>query len=732
MTPLASPRRIAIALLLASCTALVTVTAASLSNGPSGSSSSSSTSALPDAFRVTLPHGGDRLRYTYASQSGGENRTDTATTEWLPETAFRGGDGAWHLVHPVGMMVDAAQAKASTYAGSVQVETAPSAVAWVDVATLRTVASLGGSGASASASSECGIPLLCSDTASAQVYLRTVFPQTAGCDDLDIHLWRGVDPRQPIVLACPSGNTTFQTLGQELLDGIPALHFRAVMETLPGISVQADAWYHADVPGPLRRETHGAVHGREFSQSETLVGFERGTAPWDDGRAVPPAQPLPAIVLADRSPWGPSEEGVAHPFPASQAWALTRDDVQSSTFRDFLTANPDAVAVQSSYDQQTTGDRIERTWTMIVHGAGPDATGRLDATQTTEPVGNAVFAALGLRDPAPPETSYALRFVATGGSSLPYPDPSTLPRQLPTVASAIATWRDFAGDDAGAPGWGLDFGVMDFTPEQVVTVGSNDLASPSSSLLDPAPGQANSKFVVLGLDGMGHILYRDDATAAFREGGSGGPVGTSSIPPREESPVARPALAGIFLPTTPEAAGIGVLSMFVALGYYLWPLAKGGAFGLFSRVQHDRLLDHLMRRRLHDAVEAQPGIHFKALVRDAGAGQGATEHHLRKLVDAGLLAVRAGPGFTCYFPRGHDAGLMAAAPVLKSPGARALLAAIVASPGLSGKDLANTTGLDPSSVTYHVQRMQEAGLVVAHRQGRSLAFEATALASAAA
>ncbi len=45
-----------------------------------------------------------------------------------------------------------------------------------------------------------------------------------------------------------------------------------------------------------------------------------------------------------------------------------------------------------------------------------------------------------------------------------------------------------------------------------------------------------------------------------------------------------------------------------------------------------------------------------------------------------------------------------------------------AEPGTSGRQVAAATSLDPATVTYHVQRLQKAGLVEAKRYGRRLAI----------
>jgi predicted transcriptional regulator len=185
------------------------------------------------------------------------------------------------------------------------------------------------------------------------------------------------------------------------------------------------------------------------------------------------------------------------------------------------------------------------------------------------------------------------------------------------------------------------------------------------------------------------------------------------------------------LPDAPAAAGVGILSVLAGLAYLVWPTLKGAAFGLFSRVQGPALLKHPVRAEIVQRIEAHPGIHYQALVREMGIGKGNVEHHLRKLRDSGLVVAHATAGYTCLFPARSDRRLMAAAPALKSDGARAILMAIRGSPGLSALQVSQATGLSPGTVNRHLQKLGEAGLVNALRAGRSLHLQTTALADQA-
>jgi predicted transcriptional regulator len=121
-----------------------------------------------------------------------------------------------------------------------------------------------------------------------------------------------------------------------------------------------------------------------------------------------------------------------------------------------------------------------------------------------------------------------------------------------------------------------------------------------------------------------------------------------------------------------------------------------------------------------EVIQSEPGIHFQDLVRRSGLPNGTAVHHVRKLEQAGLVAARPLGRYTCYFPGTPERAALAAAPVTRSNGARRILAEVAASPGLSGSELATRLGLQPSTVAYHVKRLEQVGLLSAVRDGRTV------------
>ncbi|HJQ92803.1 MAG TPA: winged helix-turn-helix transcriptional regulator, partial [Candidatus Thermoplasmatota archaeon] len=230
--------------------------------------------------------------------------------------------------------------------------------------------------------------------------------------------------------------------------------------------------------------------------------------------------------------------------------------------------------------------------------------------------------------------------------------------------------------------------------------------------LDVALQDQEGHTALLGVDREGHVSqvhFSDSKTEAPLPVL---PAGSAPPAPRSAAAAPRIVTAGWTLPAAEAVAGVGLAAVLMGALYYLWPTLKGGFLGLFSRIEPERVLDHPARKGLHVLVEANPGIHFQELVRRTGFGRGQLEHHLRKLEHAGLVSRVKGDSYACFFARGQvDRRVMAAAPLLRSDGGRRVLAALQHRPGASTRDLAEQLGLAVGTVSYHVKRLREAGML---------------------
>lgn len=497
--------------------------------------------------------------------------------------------------------------------------------------------------------------------------------------------------------------------------------------------------FRDDIPYPiqLREDGSDAVF--------VLSAFERGAGPAARTEPEVTAASPPRVDLAPLQAWGPDDSGVDHPFPASEAWVRARDDPEFSELRDFLDQHPGAYSALTYFHESRTdgAEGSSMRWTFHVTDGDVAQSIYVDRVEGRQSTVGPVPVPL---PPLPPEAGpldVAFEFGAgevQDAAGRRFPDPSSVEGRLaPTVASMVPYWQAYTTADyvdEKANSWRVDVGcTYDWDlgeydcGRSTIHAGTgftqstrdypDSLPWPVGQPGVPADVQRYSHLVWIDLPGRPDLTYDQpyyysDQRTDWRRAGQAEPVsGSAPSFPKGEGSLMPLTAGGLWqFPTAEKTAALGVGALLVSLLFYLKPALKAGFVGLFSRVNASDLLDDPTRALLLAAVEAEPGIHHQALVRLAGKGNGATEHHLQKLVAGGLVNRHRSEGYTCYFRAGKvDRRAMATAHLLKSPIARAVVEAATSRPGTSLAQVAREQGVSVPTVHYHAKRLQAAGLV---------------------
>lgn len=539
------------------------------------------------------------------------------------------------------------------------------------------------------------------------------------------------------------------------------------------------AWFTPAVPYPVRleadlpslREDEVEVGARDMPGARSLrldlVGFAAGES---ELLAVDePTEPAPDLVYeapgtfgAQAVRGGPVDTGITHPFPLSVAFQAALDSQVFQDLKTYLQSNPDGYMAAATYTEGSDVYFSETSafpgeyayaWTILMHNGQEDFVFTAALVDYGNSAPDAVGDALGNAGPPQPPTHQFRRGASYGygvydpvfdlyGSRAPYP--SRLPPELPTAQSLMDRWAAFDGSGTPANTYGFRIGCSEADQEEcdveVRTFAghsrqSYDAGAPYYPMAIPTDPYGNEERVIIDRqvvfeeDGRANALsvwdertYRSAAGPASNPGSflpPPAPINDPGYQVQSTEVTGIPSSSLQWLPDGKEAASVTFMGLVVGAVYWLWP--KLGFVGLFSRLHRGELLDHPARARLVQIVESQPGIHFHDLAAKAELANGTAVHHLRKLSDSGHLSVRRSGRYTCYFPGGRvDPHVAAAAPLLKSDGAKQVLEAVRGKPGMSNLEVAQATGLQPSTVNYHVQRLSQAGLVAALRDGRSV------------
>lgn len=474
--------------------------------------------------------------------------------------------------------------------------------------------------------------------------------------------------------------------------------------------------YRADVPYPVRIHRVGDPYAYE------LTSFAIGSAPIRQAPEAVATDPAPALQLAPPSAiGGPSESGIMHPYPLSQAYADALQDESFTDLRDFLRTHHDAYLAAASYSDMVSSTR-DGNWYIwrFTMADGTDAQDfhvrRIDR-ETLDPTGLVESG-----------TSRDYSSEADDGP-YGYPAPALVPQTMPTVASQWATWKAFASPEyqGRQPNyWAFQITCRDDCSQAQASYSAGytnynrtysgvDPVPFVRTPMDPVDTYTSSHLewsltLGTGTEDPGLPNGYQEARVDWRREGQ--PAPAVATPPMLKSRAAT-TLGGLWaVPTGTQAAAAGFGALLVSLLYWAWPAIKAGPAALFSRVREEDLLENPLRREIHQRIESEPGIHHQALVRAMGRGHGAIEHHIRKLTAAGLVSRVQGKGYTCYFPKGRiDYRIMAATPLLKSPVARSILETVRKSPGIRSAELARALDVAPATIHYHVDRMRNAGLL---------------------
>lgn len=427
---------------------------------------------------------------------------------------------------------------------------------------------------------------------------------------------------------------------------------------------------------------------------------------------VPPAQ-ASVVAALPPIPDAPRHDGPSGSVPV--AFALT-DAVQllrtatDPAIQQYHRDHPAAyLAYASSYTANDLAGRVQHAWHLIL----ADQTDRLERIILQEP---------SMTPLLPPATSVVTRSGVTYAldtTPTVIPPESIAPDQMPDL---LALQLAFAAVTGLQPtGYGFSIHCTSRLCNTVET--AIHLKSERLQAAQPAP-QAWQR----NLDQVSRMSIQDGQIVQV-ERLDFGAARSTAIPGVLFEPRAEPERSNVAFdaPSAPEAVQAGLLALLAAAVVAAWPTLKL-YIPLFTRIANERLLDHPVRRRIHDLINEEPGIHARQIgLRLDIAGNTAT-HHLNRLVTAGYLGQRRIGAYRCYFPRtGLDDRVQDAIPALKSSGSKAILNAIHQQGNPSFTALMQATGLSYATSHHHATRLWKAGLISSERDGKQRRFRLTEL-----
>lgn len=195
------------------------------------------------------------------------------------------------------------------------------------------------------------------------------------------------------------------------------------------------------------------------------------------------------------------------------------------------------------------------------------------------------------------------------------------------------------------------------------------------------------------------------------------------------SPTAQNTVAGIpdemLVPAAAAGGSLLLMVLAYALGGLEW-VRQAFGWGLFSRIEDSKLLQHPLRSRLHQTIHENPGLPLTELCLRIGASWGTTVHHLRRLERGRLVLSQRGRAGRLYFSVNSTvSNVRDAWAATSSETARKIARFVHDHPGTDQKTVCAALGLRNPAASKHLGRFEELGLVASRFEARHRIYTPT-------
>ena len=129
------------------------------------------------------------------------------------------------------------------------------------------------------------------------------------------------------------------------------------------------------------------------------------------------------------------------------------------------------------------------------------------------------------------------------------------------------------------------------------------------------------------------------------------------------------------------------------------------------------------RRAIYQEIADTPGSHFRALLDELDYAQGTLQYQLRWLADEGLIDVSEDGKYTRYYPAAEfDDADQTVMNALRREYSRRILAHLLVDGPLSTTELSDRLEKAQSTVSWHLSKLADAGLVTKERDGQRVLY----------
>lgn len=117
-------------------------------------------------------------------------------------------------------------------------------------------------------------------------------------------------------------------------------------------------------------------------------------------------------------------------------------------------------------------------------------------------------------------------------------------------------------------------------------------------------------------------------------------------------------------------------------------------------------------------IQENPSCHLRRIKKELGLAMGTVQYHLDRLEKAGKITSQRHSLHKYYFAAGFEENEKQLLEVLSNETAREILMFIVERKNPSQTEIVEQAGISPASVSWHIRRLEESGVVDEVREGR--------------
>ncbi|WP_455392601.1 winged helix-turn-helix transcriptional regulator [[Eubacterium] cellulosolvens] len=134
----------------------------------------------------------------------------------------------------------------------------------------------------------------------------------------------------------------------------------------------------------------------------------------------------------------------------------------------------------------------------------------------------------------------------------------------------------------------------------------------------------------------------------------------------------------------------------------------------YTRLKRRAILDNLNRKNIFDYIKANPGVHFKALLRELNFKPGAMSYHLNVLEKGEYIKSIQDGNYRRFYLFGTKSDLKIALTTIQLR----ILSIVDERPGISQVKISESIGKNRMLVNYHIKILADAGILTIEKSGR--------------